>query len=234
MFPPLLVNKLKKTKEEKIKTYQELMEERTNISRQNKILSERIKKYLMLSREKEAKEKLIKAKETLEQKIKESELLYDAKFKQVKSLGEEAREKVKKGDKEGAKRCLMKKKKMEKLVETLNNQLMMMDEQVSNLENAIHFGQITSALKHANNIIKENTVTVEELQSAGDQLNEIKNHNIEINQIFEDYNNENEDDIEDELDKCEKELMNELGLPSANKEEINSKEGNKNIRKEIE
>ena len=101
------------------------------------------------------------------------------------------------------------------------------------MENAIHFGQITAALKHANNIIKENTVTVEELQSAGDQLNEIKNHNIEINQVFEDYNNENEDDIEDELDKCEKELMNELGLPSANKEEINSKEGNKNIRKEI-
>ena len=170
-------------------------------------------------REKEAKEKLVKTKEMLEQKVKDSELLYDAKFKQVKSLAEEAREKVKKGDKEGAKRCLMKKKKMEKLV--------------SNLENAIHFGQITAALKHANNIIKENTVTVEELQSAGDQLNEIKNHNIEINQVFEDYNNENEDDIEDELDKCEKELMNELGLPSANKEEINSKEGNKNIRKEI-
>ena len=184
-------------------------------------------------REKEAKEKLVKTKEMLEQKVKDSELLYDAKFKQVKSLAEEAREKVKKGDKEGAKRCLMKKKKMEKLVETLNNQLMMMDEQVSNLENAIHFGQITAALKHANNIIKENTVTVEELQSAGDQLNEIKNHNIEINQVFEDYNNENEDDIEDELDKCEKELMNELGLPSANKEEINSKEGNKNIRKEL-
>jgi hypothetical protein len=184
-------------------------------------------------REKEAKEKLVKTKEMLEQKVKDSELLYDAKFKQVKSLAEEAREKMKKGDKEGAKRCLMKKKKMEKLVETLNNQLMMMDEQVSNLENAIHFGQITAALKHANNIIKENTVTVEELQSAGDQLNEIKNHNIEINQVFEDYNNENEDDIEDELDKCEKELMNELGLPSANKEEINSKEGNKNIRKEI-
>ena len=184
-------------------------------------------------REKEAKEKLIKAKETLEQKIKESELLYDAKFKQVKSLGEEAREKVKKGDKEGAKRCLMKKKKMEKIVETLNNQLIMMDEQVSNLENAIHFGQITAALKSANNIIKENNVTVEELEAVGDQLNELKNHNIEMNQVLENYNNENEDDIEDELNKCEKELMKELGLPSANKEEINSKEENKNIRKEI-
>ena len=179
-------------------------------------------------KEQEQHENLLKTKEILEQKIKDSELLADAKFKQLKSLKEEAKQKLNEGDKVGAKRCLLKKKRMEKLVENLNAQLTMMDDQVSNLENAIYLGQITSALKKANQVIKDNAVTVEQIEEEAAKIDEFKNQQIEFGQVLEDYNNEDEADIEDELAKCEDELRKEVDLPSAHKENIKTKEKNKN------
>ena len=186
-------------------------------------------------KEQEAKKKCLETKAILEEKIKNSEALADQKLKEAQNLKEEARNKLKKGDKDGAKRCLAKKKKLEQLCETLNNQLMMMDDQLIALENAVYFGQITSTLKNANNVLSENKLTVEELEDESEKMKNNKDKADELNKVINDHINEEEDEEEiiDELEKCEKELNDEVNLPEANKEELKKDENNINIDDEI-
>ena len=186
-------------------------------------------------KEQEAKKKCLETKAILEEKIKNSEALADQKFKEAQNLKEEARNKLKKGDKDGAKRCLAKKKKLEQLCETLNNQLMMMDDQLIALENAVYFGQIMSTLKNANNVLSENKLTVEELEDESEKMKNNKDKADELNKVINDHINEEEDEDEiiDELEKCEKELNDEVNLPEANKEELKKDENNINIDDEI-
>ena len=185
--------------------------------------------------EQEAKKKCLETKAILEEKIKNSEALADQKFKEAQNLKEEARNKLKKGDKDGAKRCLAKKKKLEQLCETLNNQLMMMDDQLIALENAVYFGQIMSTLKNANNVLSENKLTVEELEDESEKMKNNKDKADELDKVINDHINEEEDEEEiiDELEKCEKELNDEVNLPKANKEELKKDENNINIDDEI-
>ena len=157
------------------------------------------------------------------------------KFKEAQNLKEEARKKLKKGDKDGARRCLAKKKKLEQLAETLNNQLMMMDDQLIALENAVNYGQIISTLKNTNNVLSQNKLAVEELEGESDKITKMKDKTHELNKVINDHINEGEDDEEimDELEKYEKELTGEVDLPSANKEELKKDENNINIEDEI-
>ena len=186
-------------------------------------------------KEQEAKKKCIETKAILEEKIKNSESLADQKFKEAQNLKEEARKKLKKGDKDGARRCLAKKKKLEQLAETLNNQLMMMDDQLIALENAVNYGQIISTLKNTNNVLSQNKLAVEELEGESDKITKMKDKTHELNKVINDHINEGEDDEEimDELEKYEKELTGEVDLPSANKEELKKDENNINIEDEI-
>ena len=185
-------------------------------------------------KEKEAKQKCLETKAMLEEKLKKSEELYDAKFKEAKELENEARKKLKSGDKIGAKRCLVKKKKLLQITENLNNQMMMMDDQLIALDNAVNFGVIMATIKGANNILKNNQVTIEEIQDEGEKIQEYKNKANEFNQAIEEQVNEyDDDDLLDELEKCENELKDEAKLPSANKENLNSKGKIKEIDDEL-
>ena len=185
-------------------------------------------------KEKEAKQKCLETKAMLEEKIKKSEELYDAKFKEAKELENEARKKLQSGDKIGAKRCLVKKKKLLQITENLNNQMMMMDDQLIALDNAVNFGVIMATIKGANNILKNNQVTIEEIQDEGEKIQEYKNKANEFNQAIEEQVNEyDDDDLLDELEKCENELKDEAKLPSANKENLNGKGKIKEIDDEL-
>ena len=185
-------------------------------------------------KEKEAKQKCLETKAMLEEKLKKSEELYDAKFKEAKELENEARKKLKSGDKIGAKRCLVKKKKLLQITENLNNQMMMMDDQLIALDNAVNFGVIMATIKGANNILKNNQVTIEEIQDKGEKIQEYKNKANEFNQAIEEQVNEyDDDDLLDELEKCENELKDEAKLPSANKENLNGKGKIKEIDDEL-
>ena len=185
-------------------------------------------------KEKEAKQKCVETKAMLEEKLKKSEELYDAKFKEAKELENEARKKLKSGDKIGAKRCLVKKKKLLQITENLNNQMMMMDDQLIALDNAVNFGVIMATIKGANNILKNNQVTIEEIQDEGEKIQEYKNKASEFNQAIEEQVNEyDDDDLLDELEKCENELKDEAKLPSANKENLNGKGKIKEIDDEL-
>ena len=180
-------------------------------------------------KEKEAKQKCLETKALLEEKLKKMGELYDAKFKEAKELENEARKKLKSGDKIGAKRCLVKKKKLLQITENLNNQMMMMDDQLIALDNAANIGAIMTTIKIANNALKNNQVSVEELQDEGEKIEENKDNIGELNLVIEDYNNENddEDDLADELEKCANELKEEAKLPSANKEDLNDNDKGK-------
>ena len=186
-------------------------------------------------KEQEAKKKCLESKAILEEKIKKTEEMANQKFKEAQNLKEEARKKLKKGDKEGARKCLAKKKKLEQLAETLNNQLMMMDDQLIALENAVNYGQIISTLKNTNNVLSQNKLSVEELEGESDKITKMKDKTHELNKVINDHINEGEDDEEimDELEKYEKELTGEVDLPSANKEELKKDENNINIEDEI-
>ena len=186
-------------------------------------------------KEKEAKQKCLETKALLEEKLKKMGELYDAKFKEAKELENEARKKLKSGDKIGAKRCLVKKKKLLQITENLNNQMMIMDDQLIALDNAANIGAIMTTIKKANNALKNNQVSVEELQDEGEKIEENKDNIGELNLVIEDYNNENddEDDLADELEKCANELKEEAKLPSANKEDLNDKGKIKNLDDEL-
>ena len=186
-------------------------------------------------KEKEAKQKCLETKALLEEKLKKMGELYDAKFKEAKELENEARKKLKSGDKIGAKRCLVKKKKLLQITENLNNQMMIMDDQLIALDNAANIGAIMTTIKKANNALKNNQVSVEELQDEGEKIKEHKDNIGELNLVIEDYNNENddEDDLADELEKCANELKEEAKLPSANKEDLNDKGKIKNLDDEL-
>ena len=186
-------------------------------------------------KEKEAKQKCLETKALLEEKLKKMGELYDEKFKEAKELENEARKKLKSGDKIGAKRCLVKKKKLLQITENLNNQMMIMDDQLIALDNAANIGAIMTTIKIANNALKNNQVSVEELQNEGEKIIEDKDNIGELNKVIEDYNNENddEDDLADELEKCANELKEEAKLPSANKEDLNDKGKIKNLDDEL-
>ena len=183
--------------------------------------------------EQEAKQKCLETKAMLEEKIKKSEALADEKFNEVKELTEEAKKKIKEGDKLGAKRILVKKKKLEKLVETLNGQLTMMDDQLIALENAIYFGKIMATLKNATDVLKDNQVTIDEIQDEHEKIEDLKSNNIELNNVIQEYTNEDDDEISDALEQWEKELTDEVKLPSANKEKLNNDDKNINIDDEL-
>ena len=185
-------------------------------------------------KEKESKQKCLDTKIILEKKVKNYEALYNAKFKESKILEEEAKKKLKAGDKEGAKRLLVKKKKLQQKLDALNNQLMIMDDQILALEKAENLGTIMKTLKQANNALKEDKVNIGDLQAESDKLKELKDHNAEFNKVIQDHNNEEVDDdaLEEELEKCENELENEIKLPATNKENLDEKGKIKKLEKE--
>ena len=185
-------------------------------------------------KEKEAKQKCLETKALLEEKLKKMGELYDAKFKEAKELENEARKKLKSGDKIGAKRCLVKKKKLLQITENLNNQMMMMDDQLIALDNAVNFGTIMATIKNVNNTLKNNQVTVEQLQDEAEKIQDNKDNIGQLNKVIEDqYNEYNDDDLADELEKCANELKEEAKLPSANKEDLNDKGKIKDLDDEL-
>ena len=184
-------------------------------------------------KEEEAKQKCIETKKNLEEKIEKFEKLAELKFQETKKLTEEAKKKLKEGDKKGAKRILVKKKNLEKQVETLYAQIQMMDDQQLTLENAINFGNIVATMKNATEVLNKNKITVEQFENEADMINENKNNINEIMGVMENYNNENEEELSDDIENIEEELAKEVKLPSANKESLKKSEKEDNLEDEL-
>jgi DNA repair exonuclease SbcCD ATPase subunit len=172
----------------------------------------------------------------LDKKINDMELLLNNYETRSNALQEEAKKKIKAGDKNGAKRILVKKKKLVDQIKTYEGAIMMMEEQKGMLESAAATKDMIDTVKKANAVIKENKVDIEQLEQVKEDMDELKDQQAEMNDFFKDYADENQEGVEDDLKALEEEMEKEASqnLPMANKEKISTKEKIKNEENELE
>jgi hypothetical protein len=173
----------------------------------------------------------------LDKKINDMELLLNNYETRSNALQEEAKKKIKAGDKNGAKRILVKKKKLVDQIKTYEGAIMMMEEQKGMLESAAATKDMIDTVKKANAVIKENKVDIEQLEQVKEDMDDLKDQQAEMNDFFKDYADENQEGVEDDLKALEEEMEKEASqnLPMANKEKISTEKMKiKNEENELE
>ena len=160
----------------------------------------------------------------LDQKINEQELRLNNLETKTNALQDEAKEKLKAGDKAGAKRLLAKKKKYVEQIKTLEGAMEMMEEQKMMLQNTAQMKDVMQAIINANEVLKDETkgVKVEDLEQMREDMDNIKADQEELNNLFIDYTEENLEDVNEELEELEKQIaQNDIGsLPQAHEEKL--------------
>ena len=172
----------------------------------------------------------------LEQKIKEQELRLNNIEVKTNALQEEAKAKLKAGDKAGAKRILVKKKKLVDQMKQIEGAMAMMEEQKMMLENTLQMKDVMSAIKQGTQAVKEagQGMTVEDLENMKEDMENIKQDQEELNDFFKDYADQDQEDVEEELGQLEEEMAKEATnvLPSINKENLGPMPAEKNKEEE--
>ena len=148
-----------------------------------------------------------------------------------------AKEKLKKGDKIGAKKALAKKKQFDEQIKVHDGALMMMEEQQMMLSNAESLKDVFKTVSEANNAIKEANagMNIDDLEKIKDDLEviyfyiyiliyinlqDIKDQQKELNDIFATHSVIENEELDEELAQMEKEML-EDELPDANKSKGN-------------
>ncbi len=180
---------------------------------------------------KESKTKTDDAIQQLDKKLSDCELLIQNLDLRQKNLQEEAKKKLKEGDKAGAKRLLVKKKKLFEQMKQTEGAISMMEEQKIMLESAAGTKDIIDTIKYTNSIVQEamKELNVESLEDLKEEMEEAKAAQKEIADFFTDYANEDMDEVEDELAQLEAEEAQKAKniIPSANKGIIEKEPKNK-------
>ena len=160
----------------------------------------------------------------LNQKIKEQELKIENIEKKTSALQDEAKAKLKAGDKAGAKRILAKKKKYVEQIKQLEGAMAMMEEQKFMLENVAQTKDVVNAIKQGNAAVKEASkgMSVEDLDTIKGEMEDLKANQDELNDFFKEYGEQDQEGVDEELDELEKEMANEdVGaMPVSNKENL--------------
>ena len=177
---------------------------------------------------KESGGKIEETLQMLDKKIADMELLLKNLDVRQKNLQEEAKQKLKDGDKAGAKRLLTKKKKLLEQLKQTEGAMAMMEEQRLTLESTGQTKQIIETLKETNQIVKDamKELNVESLEQLKEEMEEIKEAQNEIHDFFTNYAEEGMDEVEDELKMLEQEEAAQAknAIPSVNKEKLEYKE----------
>ena len=177
---------------------------------------------------KESGGKIEETLQMLDKKIGDMELLLKNLDVRQKNLQEEAKQKLKDGDKAGAKRLLTKKKKLLEQLKQTEGAMAMMEEQRLTLESTGQTKQIIDTLKETNQIVKDamKELNVESLEQLKEEMEEIKEAQNEIHDFFTNYAEEGMDKVEDELKMLEQEEAAQAknAIPSVNKEKLEYKE----------
>ena len=97
-----------------------------------------------------------------------------------------------------------------------------MEEQKGMLENAETIKGTIETIKQAGQVIKDNQVNMDELYQVKDDMEELKAQNDEITEFFKERGIEEEESVNEELDKLIASVQQEAGaeLPDANKEKL--------------
>ena len=171
----------------------------------------------------------------LDQKIKDQELRLNNIETRTNAMQEEAKQKLKAGDKSGAKRILAKKKKLVEQMKQIEGAIAMMEEQKMMLDNTLQMKDVMSAIKQGNEAVKiaSKGMSVEDLERMKEEMDDVKADQEELNNFFKEYGDENMEDVDEELDALEQQMAKEDSgaLPVANKEVLNAPEKEK-VRKE--
>ena len=157
---------------------------------------------------------------------------------------EKAKEALKDKNRDKAKLYMRQSKMYQTQIQTSYGQLEMIETQITQIESAQSQKDVFTVLKEGNNVLKQlqEEVNAEKMEELSDDLNELKDKNDELTQFFKDRGiEENEEELDDELNKLISSVQKEdskVDLPSANKEDIEEndleKEQNKNKKVLIE
>ena len=172
----------------------------------------------------------------LDQKIKDQELRLNNIETRTNAMQEEAKQKLKAGDKSGAKRILAKKKKLVEQMKQIEGAIAMMEEQKMMLDNTLQMKDVMSAIKQGNEAVKiaSQGMSVEDLERMKEEMDDVKADQEELNNFFKEYGDENMEDVDEELDALEQQMAKEDSgaLPVANKEVLNAPEKEKVSKEE--
>ena len=171
----------------------------------------------------ENKDKALQTIQNLDQQIKDLELKIDHYDKQAQNLTNEAKAKLKAGDKAGAKKLLTKKKRFVEQIKQLEGAQNMMEEQRMMLETQDSMKTIFETVSSTNQTIKEigKGVSVEEIEKAREDMEEMKDAQKEMGDLFAEYADAGNEEVDEELDQLEAEVAKEVvNLPDANKEKV--------------
>ena len=150
---------------------------------------------------------------------------------------EKAKDALRAKNKDRAKYNLKLSKMYQEQIKTADAQLTMLEEQISNLEQATTQRDALKVLEKGNEVLKnlQSECNIEKWEKISDDMQDIKDQQDEINQFFRDRNIENvDDDVEEEMNKLMESENNDIEneLPSANKNEIYIEEEKNENKKE--
>ena len=147
---------------------------------------------------------------------------------------EKAKEALKLKNKDRAKYNLKLSKMYQEQIKTADSQLTMLEEQISNIEQATTQRDAMKVLEKGNEVLKnlQKECNIEKWEKISDDMNDLKEQQDEINQFFRDRSMDDvDDDVEEEMNKLIESTKSDIEqeLPSANTNEIVVDDGNKNI-----
>ena len=126
---------------------------------------------------------------------------------------------LQKGDKKSAKTWLVRRKNYEKYKQIYENTHITLIQQMLDIKNAEDNVKVTNILKSCNNLIKQVGVDRDEFLETCDDLKEQKDFQNEINTGFKELISNDDTELDDELNKLQKENENDnkqkLEFPNA-------------------
>ena len=168
----------------------------------------------------------------LDQQIKDLELRISNLETKTNALTEEAKAKLKAGDKAGAKRILGKKKKIVDQIKQSEGAMAMMEEQKLMLDSAEQTRAMMQAIKAGNEAVKiaNKGISVEDLEAMKDDMDEIKQNQEELNEFVKDYADQDQEGVDEELEQLEEQMAKEEAgaMPISNKENLGPVPAEKN------
>lgn len=144
-----------------------------------------------------------KTQKMLDDKIAEHEIKLNDLEARSNALVDEAREKLKTGDKAGAKRILLKQEKLINQMKQIEGAMAMMEEQKMMLDCTSQMKDVMSAIKCGSVAVKESSkgMSVEDLEN----MEDIKPDQEELNEFFKEYDKYDSDFVNDKLEQLERE-----------------------------
>jgi charged multivesicular body protein 6 len=138
-----------------------------------------------------------------ENKIRELDII-------INELKQKAKEKIKKGNKESAKRLLSKRKKYLGQIKLVKDAVSILENQKMLIENSIIKKDIVNTIKIGNSLIKDisKDLNVNEIEEIKDDMDKLKDDEDEINEILQ-INPEEIEELDNEVNQIEAEIIND-------------------------